>query len=107
MSEKTTKEELARSALGWGTPFLQKGGLLWLLSDMLSEVGDDIGDGPAAMAFREALESTVIGLERQRDALADALRELLDDVTNSEDDWIAGSSVQRARALLAEVEAKP
>lgn len=45
-------------------------------------------------------------LERQRDALADALRELLDDVTNGEDDWVAGTSVARARALLAELEAK-
>lgn len=52
------------------------------------------------------LTASLMDAESQRDALADALRELLDDVTNGEDDWIAGTSVACARALLAELEAK-
>jgi len=51
-----------------------------LLSEMISEVTENeyIGDGPASAAFRERLESIVVGLERERDEARGKLQSVLD-----------------------------
>lgn len=112
LSPPPTKSEMLNSKLGWGTPFLKEGGLLWRLNELVAEVtgGQQIADGRRAVEFHNALETVVIGLERDLTAarsrvaeLEKALRHAMQALVHQDGRLIDPDceGCQQARALLS------